>query len=945
MVPNHRLQQAREQRGWSKTTLAKALGTTAANVEQWEQGLLLPSPSLQEALCRLFGVQPQNLGLSPVADSQEQSSGISFLLRPYNTTALAVPASGDTANPLVGIYDPALPLPSIYADELIGRDNLLQECRQQLLTHHCLALYGLPGIGKTALAVALAHDKEIRTQFCDGVLWAALGVHPNVPAILRRWGTLLGATTSEIETYNQQEDWLQALRNAAGERHLLFVLDDVWQTDFVGTLNLKGINCAYILTTRFVHIATELTTNKAIHVPELEEDDGVNLLARFAPTIIPNEHDTAMALVRAVGGQPLALTIMGKYLGNHIHMKQPRRVRTALGYLHNAERRLKLSISSAPLERTSPLSEGIDISIQSVLAVSYLHLPVSARQALCAFAVLPAKPARVTRAAALVVTGASIAELDMLCNAGLLEQSSTTDYMIHTVIVDYARAQGANPEACTRLARYGVDFIESHYADFAALEKESTIILAALEKAWELGWQAELIKGSCLLATFLLQYGWYLLAEQVLQRAFIAATQLNDLPGQVQTLEHLSSLAHLQGNYAQAQTNAQQGLTLAHQLGDQTHTSRLLTILGVVAYERGDYAQAEAHYQEGLALARQPGDQEQIGTLLKNLGVVAKKQGDYTLAEAYYQEGLMLARQIEHSDLISLLLMNLGVIANERGDYPQAEAYYQEGLMLARQLQYRERICVLLSNLGVVADARGDYAQAETFLREGLNLARQLGHRERTSLLLLNLGVVVNRQGKDTQAEAYLQEGLTLARQLGHRERISLFLLNLGDIALEQDHLVQAEAYLQEGLVLARQIGHLERISDLLLRQGILAAKQNAPDQAAACYREGLTLARHIGLPLLICRLLGAWGDLYLQLQQREAAEGAFQEMLSLVPEGNQILTANAQYGLARVAAAHGQMEEARILAASSSAIFEALGHRQSKIVHDFLENLRDDHN
>ena len=182
-----------------------------------------------------------------------------------------------------------------------------------------------------------------------------------------------------------------------------------------------------------------------------------------------------------------------------------------------------------------------------------------------------------------------------------------------------------------------------------------------------------------------------------------------------------------------------------------------------------------------------------------------------------------------------------------------------------------------------------------------------------------------------------------LARQLGHRERMSLFLLNLGDLALEQDNLVQAEAYLQEGLELARQIGHSERISDMLLRRGILATKQNDPEQAKTDYQEGLTLARHIGMPQLICRLLGAWGDLYLQLQQGEAAESAFREMLALAPEGNQILIAYAQYGLARVATSHGQLSEAYTLAESSRATFEALGHRQSKVVHDFLGRLKSD--
>jgi tetratricopeptide (TPR) repeat protein/transcriptional regulator with XRE-family HTH domain len=938
-VSNQRLQQVREQRGWSKAMLAKALGITMTTVEQWEQGSLVPSRSFQEALGFIFGVQPETLGFPPMADDEEHSTGSSFLLLPHSSTVLSV-LSLEDAHIFAGIYDPALPLPSIYANELIGRNDLLQQCRQQVLTQQNLALYGSPGIGKTALGVALAYDDAVRAQFCDGVLWAGLGVQPHIPAILSRWGKLLGVTTQEIETHNQLEDWLQALRTTIGQRRLLLVLDDVWQIESLEALHLEGTNCAYILTTRFAHIATHLVANNAVQIPELEEDAGVNLLARFAPAILQDERDTAMTLVREVGGLPLALTLMGKYLGSRMYTKQPRRVHIALAHLRNAEQRLQLSVPQTPLERSGLLAEGVDISIQSVLAVSFWHLPVEAQQGLCAFAVLPAKPVRITREAALAVTGVVVDVLDILCNAGLLEQSGKNDYMIHTIIADYAHAHYADHEASVRLARYGLHFIEVYHANVAVLERESTLILAALESAWELGWQAELIQASCVMAVFLLQCGWYMLAEQVLRRAFRVAVQSGDMQGQVHILEHLSSLAHLQGNYEQAQTNAQNGLTLAYQIGDQTYIGRLLTILGVVARERGDYVPAQEYYQEGLVLARQLGDQEQIGILLKNLGVVAKKQGDYFQAEAYYEQGLTLARQIGHRDLTSLLLMNLGVIANERGDYPLAEAYYQQGLVLARQLQYRERICVLLSNLGVVADARGDYMQAETFLCEGLSLARQLNHRERTSLLLLNLGVVANRQGKDTQAESYLQEGLVLARQLGHRERTSLFLLNLGDIVLEHGNLVQAEAYLQEGLELARQIGHPERISDLLLRLGLLAAKRNITEQAKACYQEGLVLARQIGLPQLICRLLAAWGDLNLQLRQKVAAESAFREMLALVPEGNQTLLAFAQYGLARVAAANGQLSEARTFAESSLATFEVLGHRQRRAVCVFLEDL-----
>ena len=60
------------------------------------------------------------------------------------------------------------------------------------------------------------------------------------------------------------------------------------------------------------------------------------------------------------------------------------------------------------------------------------------------------------------------------------------------------------------------------------------------------------------------------------------------------------------------------------------------------------------------------------------------------------------------------------------------------------------------------------------------------------------------------------------------------------------------------------------------------------------------------------------YGNLYLDKQQPEAAELSFREMLTIIPEGDQDLIALAQYGLARSAAAQGNIQEARRLGEAS---------------------------
>ncbi|GCE03490.1 tetratricopeptide repeat protein [Dictyobacter aurantiacus] len=930
----------RLQRGWSQAMLAEALGTTVSMIAAWEEGTDQPSPFFHQALQAVFGQDNRDEGWA-------RGENMAFLLLP-NTMPLPVVRREQETGPLLIIpdpvrqttFDPSLPNPPRGANSLVGREELLQKLQWQILRQRNQVLYGLPGVGKTALAVALAHQPEIQAHFHEGILWAGLGVNPHISGILRRWSNILGISLPRDKTTIRQEEWRKIFQSKLGHARLLVVLDDAWQSDAVEALQVFGTECTYVLTTRFGRMARYLNASEAMRIPELTDDAAVKLLTRFVPEVLQQEGETARELVHAVGGLPLALSLMSKYLGSSAAMRQPRRLQTALSHLRNAERRLRLHVPQPMLEVLSSVPPGAKLSIESVIAVSDYHLPEAARAALRALAILPARPTLLSRAAALFVADTSEDVLATLCDAGLLEQCGSDYYALHILIADYARTLGANEEATLRLIRYGTHFIEEHHNDSATLEHEITILLAALDKVWEQRQDALLIHCSHLLVPSLFRWGWYTAAEELLCRTHSAVEQSGQTADRIQVLENLSALAYLQGNYTQARTYGDEGLLLARQQQNRERIVGLLTIQGDIAHELGDYTQAEHFYREGLMLARQHNKQEQMSALLKSLGVLAKNRGNYVRAREYYQQGLDLARQLDQRDQISRLLINLGVIATELGEYPQAEEYYQQGLALAQQLGHREHICVLHANLGVLADARGDYTRAEKFLREGLALAREMGHRERISLLMLNLGVVINRRGNDVQALVFLNEGLALAREMGHRERISLFLLNLGDIFMEQGHQEQALAYYSEGLALAREMGHQERISDLLLHLGTLAREQDQLPQAEKYLQEGLTLARQLQYPQLICRLLAAWGELYLQQGNFTRAQDFFQEMLAYVPSGNHILTAHAQYGLACIAVNQGELEKARTLAEQSYRTYEALGHRKKSLVGELLLRL-----
>ena len=431
MKPNP-LKVERELRGWSQARLAEALGTTTRSVSRWEQGVALPYPHYRQMLCNLFGKTAQELGLLP--DSSE-----------HNDEQEPLPSDAPaTTTQLSFLTDPAIPEALGGADSLLGRDGLLQQIKQCLLAANnqtLTALNGLPGIGKTTLAVALVKDQQVQAHFRDGILWAGLGPRPNVLGLLARWGVLLGIKPADVENVNDREAWGRALRATIGNRRLLLVIDDAWSVKNALAFQVGGPDCAHLLTTRLPRVASAFAQQGAIVVPELQEADGLALLARYVPQLVEQDPQDARALVRAVGGLPLALTLMGKYLAAQASTGQPRRLQAALAQLQNTEERLRVSMPTVPGERSPSLPENIPLSLHAVITISARQLSAPDHAALCALTVFPPKPNSFSAEAALTVCQEPVETLNALWDAGLLESSGPQRYTLHRTIADYAQTQ------------------------------------------------------------------------------------------------------------------------------------------------------------------------------------------------------------------------------------------------------------------------------------------------------------------------------------------------------------------------------------------------------------------------------------------------------------------------------------------------------------------------
>jgi tetratricopeptide (TPR) repeat protein len=752
--------------------------------------------------------------------------------------------------------------------DLVGRDDLLCDLKQRLFAGGSLglsALNGLPGVGKTALAIALVHDREVLDHFRDGVLWAGLGREGDAFALLGSWAIALGISSDEIAKLTSLEERAKAIRAKIGMRHMFLVVDDAWQSESALAFKVGGPNCAHLVTTRLPEVAVHFAGEGVAVVHELSEADSLTLLARLAPEVIKAEPDTARELVQAVGGLPLGLILIGNYLRVQALSGQPRRIEAALEWLRQVEGRLRVSQPQSALESHPSLPPGASISLQAIIAISDEALDGIARRMLYTLSVFPPKPNTFSEEAAMAVATEPAEVLDTLTDFGLLEGSGPGRYTLHQTIANYAELKLTDKVAYERMTEFFKNYVQTRQNDYGAIEIEQNNIIAALQ--WAINSKHTEVAADIVIPffKFLEGRGLYDWAYNTTQSVAEVARKTGISKRLPLLLRNLWLIERHRGNNIAKRPMLLEALTMAENLGDKRTQTLLNLSMGASCYDSGEYESAERHYRKGLALAREMGQRENIRDLLQNLGALSVRRGAYDQAEVYYQEGLALAREMGHRESISYLLQNLGALAERRKAYDQAETYYQEGLALAREIGHRERISALLTNLGVVAAYRGAY----------------------------------------DQAEAYYQEGLALAREIGHREVVSFLLANLGSLAVRRREYDQATVYYRESLALAREMEHPWLTSGILIEWGQLYLKQQNWDLAAATFRESLEMAREVDM---------------------------------------QEFVAKASYGLAKVAFAQGNIDDAWRQGQGSLAILEVMGHGDAAEVEEWLGSLPAEH-
>lgn len=778
---------------------------------------------------------------------------------------------------------------------LVGRDDMLNKLKERLFAGGIQALSslnGLPGVGKTALAVNLAYDREVLEHFQDGVLWAGLGRQGDVLALLGSWARELDISSEELTKLTTVEDRTKAIHGKIGMRHLLLVIDDAWQPDAALAFKVGGANCAYLVTTRIPEVAIYFAGQGVTVVSELSEDEGLALLRQIAPEVVTEELDEAVKLVRAVDGLPLGLILMGNYLRIQAISGQPQQIQAALKRLQRVEERLQVSQPLSPLERHPSLPQGTPVSLMASIAVSAEALDVSSHNMLRALAVFSPKPSTFSGEAAMAVSAEPQKAIDTLCNFGLLETSGLGRYNVHQVIADYAKILlGSELELTYRHATFYLNLMREQTEDWRMIEME----LPQIQQAWQTldGLANEQLVLDYVHAIELFQTRRGLWRERIAwcERGLKAAHVLGCLQEEAWLLNQIAWFYREQGATDKALEYYELALPLRRSSGDRLGEAETLNEIGIIYDDVGDSERALAFLEQGLSIRQELGkrsDEAQslcnIGTLYQDLGqwgqtliyFEAARQiyedlvdlhgqafvygnsaktylhrGEYDKALKLLEQALQIHRDLGELDSELSNHSLLGSTYYRLGNLKKALEHFEQCLSLSKKLGARQAEAVTTHNIGTLYLDLNDTEQGLGLLEKALPIRREVKDRDGEAWTLMSIGRATHMLGKSEEGINFCEQATAIWHDIHNPIGEAFGLRRLGEIHAAVDNLEQAEVYLQQALVIYCQTSDPADEADTLYKLAMLRKRQDRFYEAEDLLIQAIKIEERINRPIL----------------------------------------------------------------------------------------------
>ena len=586
------------------------------------------------------------------------------------------------------------------------------------------AIEGMPGIGKTALAVHASH--LLAEDFPDGQLLVHLNAHaadtgPRDPAeALGQILVTLGVDPQAIPA--DVDERAKVYRDRLAGTRTLIVLDDAATEQQVRPLLPAESGCLVLVTSR--NRLKALDDAHPMLLDVLAAPDAVALFVRYAgPGRVDAADPAVQQIAELCGYLPLALRITA------VNLRHARTWST-----EHLQHRLR-----AGLADLTAFDDG-ERQVAAAFDLSYNNLTADQQTMFRRLGLIPGPDTDAYAAANLQHTDPAQADrlLQHLTGRSLLIETTPGRYRLHDLLHIHARTRAEHDDTATDRDT-AVDRLLDYYQHTAARANSH------LEPR----------------------------------------TPARPIPEPANLPRHTPALNNRQ--HAQAWLTAELANLIAAARHAATrpnpiHSITLPAALCAHLYTHGPWTQALDLHATAAHTALILHNHLWRANALNDLGVVRYQIGDHPGAQDVLQQALALYQDLGNRNGQAVTLSYLGAMRYLTGDHPGAEDAHCQALTLFRALGTRGNEAWALTFYAAVPLASGDVARALNLYRDALAMTREVQQPSSEALALEGIGECHLRTGEDKEGIAYLEQALEIFRRLGMRSDIPRIKARLAEL-------------------------------------------------------------------------------------------------------------------------------------------------------------------
>ncbi|OIK24316.1 AfsR/SARP family transcriptional regulator [Streptomyces malaysiense] len=658
------------------------------------------------------------------------------------------------------------------------------------------AMAGIGGVGKTTLAVHVAH--RARTSFPDGQLYVDLqgaGSRPAEPeTVLGSFLRALGTADSAIP--DSLEERAALYRSVLDGRRVLVLLDNAKDAAQVRPLLPGTEGCAALVTSRMRMVG--LAGAHLVDLDVMSPDEALALFTRIvgAERVTP-ERDAALDVVAACGFLPLAIRIAASRLA--------------------ARRTWTVSVLAAKLaderRRLDELQAG-DLAVKATFELGYGQLDRDQARAFRLLGLADGPDISLAAAAAVLDLPPESTEdlLESLVDASLLESAAPGRYRFHDLVRLYARACAERDEqppsergaALSRL----LDFYLATAAGVYAIERpgdrlvdhleptrvpglvfpdrrtaqdwlysEAVPLLACVRQSSNgttLRRAVDLLWAAVDLAESGANFKEYEAAGAALRDAAHAA---RDGRAEGRAVLVLANARHWSGQFTLADEEARQALALSEAADDPLPCCWAANILGAFCFYQSRYAEGEEYLERAIREFRACGDLSGAAAALCNLSRLHLQTERADSAVHLARQGTDTYEELGHSLKAANGHYALGLALGRSGRLEDAAAHLGQALPVFRVSRQRLWEGMTLFRLAEVDLLAQRPAQAAAHAELALSQLRDIGGEWRRGNVLTVLGKALTGIGHTGRAQVCWRDALEIYERLDSPEAAEVHLL------------------------------------------------------------------------------------------------------------------------------------------------------------------------